>query len=378
MISPFIVNDKNLFLERFPASQVNRSLQAWDAADEYLINYVEEHELMNDSSKVLILNDDFGALAVNYHHLNVTTVTDSYISELGLMNNFEQNYLSTESLTQLSSLDELPKDIDIVLYKIPKNKTLMAEQLIAIKNTLSNETLFIAADKAKNIQTATLKSFEKYLGTTKTSLAVKKARLVFSQLDSNQVFNSEQTKSWTLENTKLTITNKANVFAREKLDIGARVFIANLPEQLDGKTIVDLGCGNGVLGLSILNHTPSANIHFIDESYMAVASAKENVKQNFPESLVNCQFSVNDCLTDIEPANIDLILCNPPFHQQNAMTDHIAWQMFKDSHRALKKGGELRIVGNRQLGYHIKLQRLFGNEKLIASNSKFVIHSAVK
>jgi len=52
--------------------------------------------------------------------------------------------------------------------------------------------------------------------------------------------------------------------------------------------------------------------------------------------------------------------------------------MFKDSHRVLKKGGELRIIGNQQLAYHIKLQRLFGNEKLIASNNKFVTQSAIK
>jgi 16S rRNA G1207 methylase RsmC len=73
-----------------------------------------------------------------------------------------------------------------------------------------------------------------------------------------------------------------------------------------------------------------------------------------------------------------LILCNPPFHQQTATTDHIAWQMFKDSFRVLKKGGELRIIGNRQLAYHIKLKRIFGNEKLIASNDKFVTQSAIK
>jgi 23S rRNA (guanine1835-N2)-methyltransferase len=30
------------------------------------------------------------------------------------------------------------------------------------------------------------------------------------------------------------------------------------------------------------------------------------------------------------------------------------------------------------LGYHIKLQRIFGNEKLIASNEKFVTISAIK
>jgi 16S rRNA (guanine1207-N2)-methyltransferase len=41
-------------------------------------------------------------------------------------------------------------------------------------------------------------------------------------------------------------------------------------------------------------------------------------------------------------------------------------------------GGILHVVGNRHLGYHIKLKRLFGNCKTIASNGKFVILQASK
>jgi 16S rRNA G1207 methylase RsmC len=130
--------------------------------------------------------------------------------------------------------------------------------------------------------------------------------------------------------------------------------------------------------LSVLDQQPDAEIHFYDESFMAIKSAEENIKTNFPDLAEKCTFNINDCLSSVEGGSVDLILCNPPFHQQTATTDHIAWQMFKDSHRVLKKGGELRIIGNRQLAYHIKLQRIFGNEKLIASNDKFVTTAAIK
>jgi 23S rRNA (guanine1835-N2)-methyltransferase len=382
MFSPFIINDKNLFLDRFPINQVNRSLQAWDAADEYMVSYVIENKLLNSDSTLFVFNDNFGAVTLNFDQNKVHSISDSFISQLGLAHNAEQNNLALENIVQLSSLDDLPKEPDVILYKIPKSKNLMVEQLCQIRKILTPETHFIAADKAKSIQSSTLKLFEKHLGITKTSLAVKKARLVFCQCDPNLTINSEakfnQTKTWQLESTNISIKNYANVFAREKLDIGARLFIQHLPELTNDKKVIDLGCGNGVVGLSLLKNNPKTQLTFTDESYMAVASAKENVHVNFAKSEPNCQFIVNDCLTDIEPQSVDIILCNPPFHQQNATTDHIAWQMFKDSYRALKKGGELRIVGNRQLGYHIKLQRIFGNEKLIASNDKFVIISAIK
>ncbi len=391
MISPFIVNDKNLFLSRFPVAQVNRSLQAWDAADEYLINHVDEHALIKVNSKVAIFNDTFGALTTSFCHsapekAQVVCINDSFISAQGIRYNIEQNALDDSHISQLSSLDSIPADIDVILYKIPKSKSLLIEQLIQIKNSVTDNCIFIASDRAKEIHSATLKLFEKYLGTTKTSLAVKKARLVFCQFDNKQVHQSPFPTTWTMPNqsksdlpvSDFTISNHANVYAREKLDIGARYFIENLPKVSPDTQVIDLGCGNGVIGLTVLAEQPNVNIQFIDESAMAIASAEQNIKQNFPQLLGQCQFTLNDCLTDIASNSVDLILCNPPFHQNTATTDHIAWQMFKDSHRVLKKGGELRIIGNRQLAYHIKLQRIFGNEKLIASNNKFVTQSATK
>ena len=391
MISPFIVNDKNLFLSRFPVSQVNRSLQAWDSADEYLINHINEQGLINAQTKVALFNDAFGTLATNFCHCgsenpSVISINDSYISSQGTSYNIEQNNLDDSKIEQVNSLDSLPNDIDVILYKIPKSKSLLIEQLIQIKKSVSEQCIFIAADRAKEIHSSTLKVFEKHLGTTKTSLAVKKARLVFCQFDNKQVHQSPFPTVWSLAHIStndspsrdLTISNHANVYAREKLDIGARYFIENLPKVAAHTKVIDLGCGNGVIGLTVLANQPEAHVQFIDESSMAMASAKYNIMTNMPEMIDQCEFTLNDSLTDIEGGSVDLILCNPPFHQNTATTDHIAWQMFKDSHRVLKKGGELRIIGNQKLAYHIKLQRLFGNETLIASNDKFVTQSAIK
>lgn len=398
MLSPFFHNEQQLTLVRFPIGQVNRSLQAWDAADEYLLSYLESEQLLTSESRVVIFNDAFGALTTHFCHsekenqsspniIDTYCINDSYISSKGIAFNIEQNKLNSENITQLNCLDTLPENIDVILFKIPKNKSLLIEQLIKIKNNveknhIDQKTIFIAADRSKEIHSSTLKLFEKYLGTTTTSLAVKKARLVFCQIDQKQKHTSPFPTEWFLPNKflkrELIISNHANLYSREKLDIGARYFIENLPEVKDDSQVIDLGCGNGVIGLSILAKQPKVHIHFYDESQMAITSAKTNVNVNFPDLAKQCQFHLNDCLTNVESNSADLILCNPPFHQQTATTDHIAWQMFKDSHRVLKKGGELRIIGNRQLAYHIKLKRIFGNETLIASNDKFVTQSAIK
>ena len=378
MQSPFKHLDNFLTLNRYPLAQVNRSLQAWDAADEYIINYLNDNQLLAEDKKILIFNDSFGALTCSLAGFELTTITDSYVAEQGIRNNLNENDIDTDKISIVSSLTSLPTNVDIILYKLPKNNALLSEQLIKLKNSYAESVVFVAAGKAKEIHSSTLKLFEKYLGNTTTSLAVKKARLIFSKLDSSTSHQNPQPSEWLLPASEILIRNHANVFARDKLDIGACAFIEHLPEIRAQQKVIDLGCGNGVIGLSILAKQSQAYITFVDESYMAVASAKMNVEHNFPESAIHSQFVVGDCLSQQPSNSADTILCNPPFHQQNAVTDHIAWQMFKDSFRVLKKGGELRIVGNRQLGYHIKLKRIFGNSKLVASNKKFVILSAVK
>lgn len=381
MLSPFTLNEKILSLFRYPLLQVNRSLQAWDAADEFIVNHVRDEKLITDKSNILIFNDNFGALTCSFSQHTLYCVNDSLVSQLGIEHNLKHNQLINDksNITLLSSLDALPNDIDIILYKIPKSKSLLTHQLLEIKKNYQNATItFIAADRAKDIHSSTLKLFEKYLGETKTSLAVKKARLVFSSLDNAQRFDTPFPTQWPLENTTFTINNYANVYSREKLDIGARNFIKNLPVVPPHAKVIDLGCGNGVIGLSVLAAQPDISITLVDESHMAIKSAQDNICTNLPNAASNCEFLLNDCLSGVPSDSVDLILCNPPFHQQNATTDHIAWSMFKDSFRVLKKGGELRIIGNRQLGYHVKLKRIFGNEKLIASNEKFVTLSSIK
>ncbi|REL37282.1 methyltransferase [Thalassotalea euphylliae] len=381
MHSPFFFEDKPLRLSRFPVKQVNRSLQAWDATDEYLLSHCQEQNLLAGNKTVLVFNDSFGALACNLTDQQVFSVSDSYLAQQGSQYNLEENELNTNNVQLLSSLDKLPTNVDVILYRIPKSNAQLSYQLSLIANTYHASTpTFIAGAKAKDIHSSTLKLFEKFLGTTTTSLAKKKSRLVFAQLEKTHNTLAHQDCQWSLAHNELVmnIHNMAGVFSRESLDIGARFLLEHLPEVKANQQVVDLGCGNGVLGLTLLAQQPAAHITFKDESFMAVASAEQNIAENLPELLSQCRFSADDCLTTEADNSADVIVCNPPFHQQHATTDHIAWQMFNDAKRVLKPGGELRIIGNRQLGYHIKLQRVFSNCKTIASNKKFVVLSSIK
>jgi 16S rRNA (guanine1207-N2)-methyltransferase/23S rRNA (guanine1835-N2)-methyltransferase len=53
--------DRNLQLVRYPQDLQHPSWQAWDAADEYLIEYVEQNVQDLQRQSVSIYNDDFGS-----------------------------------------------------------------------------------------------------------------------------------------------------------------------------------------------------------------------------------------------------------------------------------------------------------------------------
>ena len=367
-------------LSRYPGRK-KELLRAWDAADEYLLNYFHDEYSETEPQKklnILIINDSFGALTISLAAHNITVWTDSWLSQKGIQQNLILNELSTDNVRIINSIETPDGNYDVVLIKTPKSLALLEDQLIRIKPFISSATKIVAAGMVKSIHTSTLKLFEKYIGLTKTSLARKKARLIFSTLDENiERVKSPYPKSYILENTNYTIVNHANVFSRENLDIGTRFFLQHLPQAEKYKNIIDLACGNGVVGLIAAEKNPDALVTFLDESFMAVESAKENFAAAFTDYR-KAIFKVNDCLIGIEKNSAELILNNPPFHQDNAIGDEVAWKMFKQSKDVLKQNGELWVIGNRHLGYHIKLKKLFGNCEVIASNKKFIIFKSVK
>ena len=71
--------------------QSDEPLQAFDAADEYLLNHVAEHGLTLQT-RVLVLNDNFGALAASLApHAAVFSSTDSFLGVQALEKNLVRN-----------------------------------------------------------------------------------------------------------------------------------------------------------------------------------------------------------------------------------------------------------------------------------------------
>ncbi|MDN3024060.1 methyltransferase [Streptomyces sp. S.PB5] len=371
-----------LALARFPEDPRDR-LRAWDASDEYLLRHLAEHEReIPLSGTVVAVGDRWGALVTALAAHRPVQITDSYLAQEATRANLARNGVETGAVRLLTTQDPPPGRVDVLLVRVPKSLALLEDQLLRLAPGVHEGTVVVGTGMVKEIHTSTLKLFERILGPTRTSLAEKKARLVLCTPEPSL---KRPVNPWPYSYelpddigtaSGRTVVNHAGVFCADRLDIGTRFFLRHLPRSRGAERVVDLGCGNGVVGTALALANPEAEVLFVDESFQAVASAEATWKANGVPG--HAEFRVGDGLAGVAAGSVDLVLNNPPFHSHQATTDATSWRMFTGAHRALRPGGELWVIGNRHLGYHVKLRRLFGNSELVSSDPKFVVLRAVK
>ncbi len=355
-------------LDRHPP-RPRQPLRAWDAADELVLAWAAERAL---PEPIVVVNDGFGALSMA---LNPAVVlTDSENSRIAIARNRGANGLGPAELGD--TLAPPGERYGSVVMKVPENLGLLEDQLHRLRPHVDESTVFVGAGMTRRIRTATLELFERTLGSTVTSRAVKKARLVHPAVDERLPLEANP---WPVEwsHDGLQLINHAGVFSANRLDNGTRLLLENLPPPADETVAVDLGCGNGVLGMSLARLRPEAEIFFVDESHRALASSRAGWQANLGDR--PARFLPADRLVNVvERDSADLIVANPPFHDDRVVSDATAWDFFVDAHAVLRPGGRLVAVGNRHLAHHAKLGKIFGRCQTVASTPQYVVLSAAR
>ena len=131
---------------------------------------------------------------------------------------------------------------------------------------------------------------------------------------------------------KLTFRTDAGVFSRGEVDTGTRLLLEALPEEMRGE-ILDLGCGWGVIGISIARKWPETRVTMADVNLRALELSRENARKNRAE--VSCVES--DGMAELKDRTFDAVVTNPPIRAGK----QVIYQMFADAAKSMKHGGAL-------------------------------------
>jgi release factor glutamine methyltransferase len=93
-------------------------------------------------------------------------------------------------------------------------------------------------------------------------------------------------------------------------------YISTLP--LWGKSVLDIGCGSGVLSLAAARS--GGNVTAVDINPAAVRATEENANRNGLRGSIHALQSDLFAVLDDSASKFDYILCNPPFYEGEPRT----------------------------------------------------------
>lgn len=153
----------------------------------------------------------------------------------------------------------------------------------------------------------------------------------------------------------LTLAPVPTLFSPDHPDAGTLAMLSTVTFR-QGMRVLDLGCGNGLVGLCAALTVGAENVWLCDVDQDAVDCARKNADTNgLPVHIV-----LSDAYDALDVSGFDLILSNPPYHTDFA----VAKRFIEKGFNRLKIGGELVMVTKRLDWYRNKLTSVFGGVRV--------------
>lgn len=163
------------------------------------------------------------------------------------------------------------------------------------------------------------------------------------------------------------------MFSHERVDRGSAMLAQHLEGRIHG-AVADFGAGWGYLAAECLQLSNGiARLDLYEADYGSLEAARLNLAGT---TQVPLRFHWHDLAGEAVVERYDTIVMNPPFHTGRAAEPSLGVAFIKAARRALRPGGTLLMVANRQLPYEAALQTSFRSVKLLEEAEGFKVIEA--
>jgi 16S rRNA (guanine1207-N2)-methyltransferase len=164
------------------------------------------------------------------------------------------------------------------------------------------------------------------------------------------------------------------MFSADGPDEGSSLLAAHFNDRIDGD-VADFGAGWGYLGTQLLQTAFRIDaFDSIEADFASLQAAQTNLEGLAGETRMG--FHWLDLTKEALPAQYDWIVMNPPFHDGRAAVPALGAAFIAAAASALKSGGTLLMVANRNLPYEAPLARHFKTVQVLEDNGSFKIVEA--
>ena len=155
------------------------------------------------------------------------------------------------------------------------------------------------------------------------------------------------------------------VFSKAHVDFATSFMLNTIFNDVKG-SVLDLGCGYGVIGIIVSSNSNVSKITMCDVNQRALDLAKRNAEKN---KVINYEVVESDCFENINE-KFDTIITNPPIRAGKS----VIYKMYEDSKNHLKSNGVLFLVINKKHGAPSTitfLESIFNNVEVLDKKAGF-------
>lgn len=180
--------------------------------------------------------------------------------------------------------------------------------------------------------------------------------------------------TYTFRGKNLVFFTDRGVFSRERIDFGTNLLINSLTDSdLFNKHILDIGCGYGIVGISIGKAFSGSLIEMVDVNLRALELAQQNAVNN----KVNNVAIYESNLYERVASEFDCIISNPPIRAGKEVVQRI----ISEGYRFLKSNGSIWVVIQKKQGAESlmkKMEEIFSNLEIVRKDKGYYILKSIK